>query len=294
MQTTLTTAALILLSIFSFRVEAKTPAPKDATRFYYVATTPFAMETGYRRTSGLGGALFGHISTADANQVIQAGQRKLLAELQAQGINVKKAQLLPVEMVEARSSVVGEGNRTRKGVLGSVHQDSFQNFRLEGKLRIAFVHTARLNLPGFQRKEIAGTKLVLKDISGRTIGKGTPVKIASLKLNAISTGLVEANELGALKLRKAVPAKARYALGDAIRKTTDAKTLKRQPLRAVAVLKFKDATKATVTVGEGTHNDQRAHVLRALKLRGVGRFLSPRYGLHRVGKLVRRLRPTHK
>ncbi len=265
--------------------------------YYYSQAEPFSLQTGYRKTNGVSGFLFGHVSAADESAVRQGGQRKLVQNLNALGVKLDRAKLLPVTLSDVQQGVADRGSVTRNRLLGGTKTDTYASFKLEGKVNMGFLSSKKLNLRGFQRQEVTGAKLaVMGSANGRAVkvlGEVDGVPKGKLRLGAY-TGQT-AGEVGDLSLKGAVPRRMLYKLGDAVKgnlkkQGRTVKSLGNTSMATVAVLKMRNGRTKAVTISTAEMDMDRGKMLRDLKVKGVGRFFSPHFYRHKASNMVRRVK----
>ncbi len=281
------TAAIVALLIL---VPAAALA-QDKT-YYYSATGKFSLETGYRKTSGVSGALFGHLSVADENQVRKNGQAAAVKAVEKAGIGADRAQFLPVRLSNTQTRVLSTGTADSAGLLGTVKTHSYANFGLTGKMHMGFLSSVKADIPGYERREVTSATVRVRggfDMDrAHTLGEvKAPVK--SLRLGAYTTANAELN-VGGLRLTKTLPSLVRHKLGDKIRQ------VRRNPKGAPdyvstsVLLKLNDGSTKKVSLGRPELPSERKAMLRQVKAQGAGRFFSPNYYKVKAARVMARRR----
>ncbi len=284
MKKTAAIAALLILLPAAALAQDKT--------YLYSAKADFSLETGYRKTSGVSGALFGHLSVADENQVVKNGQLAAIKSLKKAGISPDRAQLLPVGLSGTRTRVLSTGTADSVGLLGTKKTHSYANFGLSGKLHVGFLSSVKADIPGYTRQEVASATVRVRGgasgVNARTLGE-VKAPVSGLRLGAYTAANAE-QDVGGLRLSKVIPGKVKHRLGDKVKRTLGKKAPVPGYLSTSVMLQLKDGSTKKVNLGRPKHEVERKAMLRQVKARGVGRFLSPNYYKVKAARLMARRR----
>lgn len=165
-----------------------------------VEDLPFSLDTGPRRTTGLGGALFGHLSDADVNQVLAGAAAKL--EASSPGKWVRLPLSLEMSINESRPVSV-----SHTGMFGTEKVHQYQSFGAEGAVKVPVL--SAMPLEGSER--VGSVKFVVR-YNG--------IKAAELDLSPADLLNSETSfpydKYGHMTLN--LPARLRYELGAKLRK----------------------------------------------------------------------------
>ena len=252
--------------------------PAALETVYYSAETSFSMETGYRKTSGVCGLLFGHLSLADEHHVLKQGQVKMISILRQACINLDEVTLLPVQLRNPQARVLSTKQRTSNRLFGGTKTVTYANFILEGTLELGFLSTTKMDIPGFQHQVVASAIIKVKggadDQHTSTLAETKDIAPQKLSLRAY-TDTTAAEEVGQVRLGCMVPQKALYRLGSDV-----ARSLKKQgevpnSLSTEVVLNFEDDSSTELNLGQASLDMDKTAMLKGLKAKGAGRFFSP-------------------
>lgn len=254
------------------------------TRTYlFVAEPSFKSTTPYRRMTGLWGAATGHWSAGDEINVIENAQMQLVRDLGLAKVDLKKVTFLPAEITECLPRLVDARDRTKEGWFGKKTTHTYGQFKAEGRVRLAFLHSGELNLPGWERHEVKGARLELSETHGtrypscRTVGE-VEVPLSRLKLGAFTKET--AMDKGRLCVAGSVPESYCYTLADRVK---ERKALKDMNLAAVVNLDLANGHGAQrVTLQRGNRLFANSDLLKALKIKGARRFFSKGFYRHKL------------
>jgi hypothetical protein len=276
---------LFLLTVVLLGGPARAQTGSEKT-YLFTSEPSFSAETGYRRTTGIWGNLTGHWSQADEIAVKEGAQRDLVRDLGRAGVDIRKVTFLPVEITEASVQPVDSWDRTKNTMFGRRVIDVYSKFKASGRVRLSFLHRGNLDLSGMEKHEVTGASLELAESHGRARRTVAEVKVPLSRLALSAYTSETAGVLGRVDPRRVAPESYRYTLADRVK---DRKALAGKDLAAVVNLKLGGGMGTqSVTIKRTELPSERSDLLRAMKVKGVGRFFSRGYYRHKLGKVLGR------
>lgn len=154
----------------SYRIPAQEELEEETSIYKGRYVVEASAETGYRKTTGISGAIFGHFSQADYNDVIKNYQKVFVKKLKRDGYNLADIVLLPVAVDEFNVSEAQEAELTETGFTGTKKTDTYKKFKADFKLSFDFLYMG--DNPSQNLNRVSGAfKIRLTNIINRDIAK---------------------------------------------------------------------------------------------------------------------------
>lgn len=242
--------------------------------YYYSVSPTFELTTRPRQTNGLKGALFGHLSQADVNQVIRKAQTGAIQLVLQNGHDALEVQFLPVELMNVREEIGGTQYRQNETMFGNTRVYRDQVFRLQGTAKVSFLFPAS-RLGALSGEKVRSVELALMKLAP---GGWQPVANMTLGSGALALGtynMADASEdVGRLELRSVASRRLLYQLGFQAKSEVIGQET---ALAIAATLQFENGSKIVLPLEVPDDQFQRDSLLNALGLKGLRRFLSYSY-----------------
>jgi hypothetical protein len=112
------------------------PAQETNELTLFEKTLSFSVTTGYVRTTGLTGVLFGHFSQADENNVLKQIQSALAKDLNRLPFDTGSIKLLPPVVERSNLTTLDRRHSLEKSLFGVEKVHAYEKYRVDYEMRI--------------------------------------------------------------------------------------------------------------------------------------------------------------